>query len=275
MPHPLITSLQNDRVKHAVRLQNRRFRDRVGETIVEGIDECRLALQNGFTPSILYICPQIFEAGQLETLLQQLDKRSMPQPIEVSEAVYARMAVRKSTGGVLMILPYWERDLSGLALSKRPFLAVIENVEKPGNLGAVLRTADAVGVDGVIVCSDSDTRPVDIYNPNAIRASLGAIFSQPVVLASTERFLSWAKQHQIRTVVATPDATKRYTAHDLTQPVAVVTGSEAHGVSEQMRAGADELVMIPMNGQVDSLNLSVSTAILLYEVRRQRTANIG
>lgn len=268
--YPEITSLQNNRIKHVVKLQSRRFRDRVEQTVVEGVRECRLALQNGYVPLFAYACRSVADTDDLDGLLSELEEAGT-SIVEVSEAVFAKMAYRKKTGGLLIVLPYWQHDLTQFTMSTRPFLAVIEHVEKPGNLGAILRSADAAGVDGVIVCSTLESNPVDLYNPNAIRASLGAIFTRPVFQTSTHNFLSWAKARRIQIVVATPDASQRYTAVDFTQATAVVTGSEAHGVSEQMRAEADVTAVIPMNGQVDSLNLSVSTAILLYEALRQRT----
>ena len=142
---------------------------------------------------------------------------------------------------------------------------MIDRPEKPGNLGAILRTADAAGVDGVIVCGG-----VDLHNPNVVRASLGALFTVPVAEAGAAEAIAWFTAHGIRIIATTPDAVTRYTAVDLTGPVAVVMGSEAEGLSAPWLAAADERVMIPMAGAVDSLNLATSTALLLYEVVRQR-----
>jgi len=142
---------------------------------------------------------------------------------------------------------------------------VIDRPEKPGNLGAILRTADAAGVDGVIVCGG-----VDVYNPNVVRASLGTLFTVPVAEATPEAAIAWLRQRGIRLVATTPDAVTPYTAVDLTGPVAIVMGSEAEGLSAQWLAAADVRVVIPMFGQADSLNLATATALLLYEVVRQR-----
>ena len=145
-------------------------------------------------------------------------------------------------------------------------MAVLEGVEKPGNLGGVLRTADAAGVDAILVCGEG----TDIYNPNAIRASLGAIFTVPVIAAATPTLIAWLKAQGLALVATTPAATQRYTQVDLTRPVAVIMGSEAEGLSADWLAAADQQVLIPMNGDVDSLNVSVATALLLYEAVRQR-----
>ncbi len=143
---------------------------------------------------------------------------------------------------------------------------VIEGVEKPGNLGAILRTADAAGVDGLIVCAGA----TDLHNPNVIRASLGTLFTVPIAEATTNDAIAWLHANKIQIIAAAPDATERYTKVDLTHPVAIVMGSEAHGLGTAWRAAADRLVSIPMHGRADSLNLATATALLLYEVRRQR-----
>jgi TrmH family RNA methyltransferase len=162
--------------------------------------------------------------------------------------------------------------LSNLPLSSLPFLAVVENVEKPGNLGAILRTAVAAGVDGVIVCSDG-TASTDLHNPNVILASLGTLFSVPVAAATTCETIAWLQEHEIQIVVATPETENVYTAVDLQTSVAFITGSEAFGLSQQWLVAADKQVRIPMHGTADSLNLATATALLLYEVVRQRSSN--
>ncbi len=147
-----------------------------------------------------------------------------------------------------------------------PFVVIIEGVEKPGNLGAILRTADAAGVDGVVVCAGA----TDLHNPNVVRASLGALFTLPLAEASTSQVITWLQQQQIRAIAASPHGTTPYTAVALTAGVAIVMGSEAHGLDPAWIAAADALVTIPMHGRLDSLNLSAATAVMLYEVVRQR-----
>ncbi len=188
------------------------------------------------------------------------------------------MAYREDSGGLLLVIPYRQHLLPDLAAilataNQAPFLAVIENIEKPGNLGAILRTADAAGVDGVILSRGKFDSSIDVHNPNVIRASLGTIFSVPAIADTNKRVIDWLRRQNIRIVCTTPAADVPYTAVSLTGPIALVMGSEAHGLSAEWLSAADEQVMIPMHGIADSLNLSVATALLLYEAVRQRAAN--
>jgi RNA methyltransferase, TrmH family len=186
----------------------------------------------------------------------------------VTPAVFGKIAYREDSGGLLLVLPYITRSLAAMPIRTAPFLAVIEGVEKPGNLGAILRTADAAGVDGVIVCSGA----TDVHNPNVVRASLGALFTVPIAEAPTATVIQWLQQQRIEIIAAAPTGLCTYTKPDYTAPVAVVMGSEAHGLAPAWVAAAHELVRIPMQGKVDSLNLSAATAVLLYEVVRQRSS---
>lgn len=273
-----ITSLQNARVKNIVKLNNRRHRDAAGLTVVEGVREVEHALQNGIVPLEVYICPPLLDdaaaAGVLVTL-QNLAETGTTQLFEVTPPVFAKMAYREDSGGVLLVIPYFQRALEDLPLPAHPFLVVIEGGEKPGNLGAILRTADAAGVDGVILSPNEDLGGTDIHNPNVIRASLGAVFTVPTAVAPTAQVIEWLRQHGIRALATTPVATTPYTAVDMNGPVALIMGSEAHGLSPAWLAAADEHLVIPMFGRVDSLNLSVATALLLYEAVRQRRPTPG
>ena len=268
-----ITSLQNGRVKQIVKLNQRRQRDAVQQTIVEGVREVSRALQQGIVPHEAYLCPELLTAETREatTHLAQLAQRGDTQLFEVTPDVFAKIAYRGDSGGLLMVIPYLKQSLNDLPLGQTPFLAVVENVEKPGNLGAILRTADAAGVDGVIVCSDG-TASTDLHNPNVIRASLGTLFSVPIAAATTRETIAWLQACDIQIVVATPEAKRVYTAVNLHNPVALITGSEAYGLSQQWLAAATEQVHIPMHGMADSLNLATATALLLYEVVRQRNS---
>jgi TrmH family RNA methyltransferase len=225
-------------------------------------------LAAGLTPQEAYLCPALLtaEGRPVADQLRRLDAARRTLLAEVTPEVFAKLAYRDDSGGLLLVLPYLARTLAGLALPDPLFVAVIEGVEKPGNLGAILRTADAAGVQAVIVTAGA----TDIHNPNAIRASLGAIFTLPVVEAATEATIAWLRSRQARIIATRPDASRRYTDEDYTFPVAVVMGAEATGLSPVWSAAADALVTIPMFGQVDSLNLSTATALLLYEVVRQR-----
>lgn len=264
-----IQSLQNSRIKELVKLSRRRRRDERRVTLVEGVREASRALAAGIVPQEAYICPGLMtdEAAQaLGAELARLEAAGALRLFEVTPEVFAKIAYRGESGGVVLVIPYLSHTLEELARRRPTFLAVIEGVEKPGNLGAILRTADAAGVDAVIVCAGA----TDIHNPNVVRASLGTLFTVPVVEASSEETIAWLRQQGIRTLAATPAGEVPYTAVDMTGPVAVVLGSEAHGLSPTWLAAADARVYIPMRGMADSLNLAISAALLLYEVVRQR-----
>ncbi|MCB9421472.1 MAG: RNA methyltransferase [Ardenticatenaceae bacterium] len=266
----LITSLQNPRVKNVVKLRQRRQRDAQQLTVVEGTREVLRALQQGIVPQEAFICPELIADEEAETAVTRLHQ--LPQTLlnEVTPEVFAKMAYREDSGGLLLVIPYWERTLDALLHSGQPaFLTIIEGVEKPGNLGAILRTADAAGVEGVILAHGA-VDSTDLYNPNVVRASLGTIFSVPVASGSNASVIHWLRQRGIKIIATTPASATRYTAVNLTAPVAIVMGSEAHGLSNEWINAADEQVIIPMHGIADSLNLSVATALLLYEVVRQR-----
>jgi TrmH family RNA methyltransferase len=269
-----IASLQNAHVKAVVKLGKRRQRDRTRTTIVEGTREIARALARGVTPVEAYVCDALVRDAEGQAIREQLEELAAARRTRlypVTPEVFARMAYREESGGLLLVIPYLETDLNSLPLGDPPFLAVIEGVEKPGNLGAILRTADAAGVDGVIVCRAPGQPATDVHNPNVVRASLGTLFSVSVAEADSATVIDWLRARGARVVITSPDATTRYTRADMRGPVAVVMGSESHGLSPRWFAAADEQVVIPMHGMADSLNLATSTALLLYEVVRQRT----
>lgn len=267
MPIPL-TSLQNPRIKNLAKLDKPGERARRQVTVVEGERECRRALDAGIVPVEAFLCRELVSphAAPLVTRLEKLDRQRQTLLYEVPPDIFAKLAYRSESGGLLLVIPYLGRALESLAPPAPAFLTVIEGVEKPGNLGAILRTADAAGVHAVIVTAGA----TDIHNPNVVRASLGALFTVPVAEASPQVTIDWLHRHQIQIVAASPAATTRYTAVDMTGPTAIVMGSEATGLSSTWEQAADFLVQIPMVGIVDSLNLATSTALLLYEVVRQR-----
>ncbi len=268
-----ITSTQNPRVKRVIKLNDRRARDEARQTVVEGTREIRAALGRGVTPVEIYICPELIEGAEAETAaahLRAVAATGMSEMFLVSPEVFARMAYRGESGGLLLVIAYRPVTLADLQFAGAPFLVVVEEAEKPGNLGAVLRTADAAGVDAVIVPGPPDGRGTDLHNPNVIRASLGAYFTVPTIAASNDEAIAWLRDRGIDIVAATPAAETNYTDIDLTGPVALAVGSEAWGLSEAWLAAAERRVRIPMSGAVDSLNLSASAALLMYEVVRQR-----
>jgi len=267
-----ITSLQNPRVKNVVRLSNRRHRDRQQQTVVEGVREATLALRSGIVPDEVFICPEFsgsVERQELDQQLYELAAGGRTRLFQVPPAVFDKMAYRAGSGGVLLVIPYLKRTLQDIAPGGNPLVAVVDGAEKPGNLGAILRTADAAGLDALLLTAD-EPGGTDIHNPNVIRASLGAFFSIPVVTVTMEQALRWLQEKGITTVATTPDAQQVYTAVNLAGPTAIIMGSEAAGLGRQWLDAADIQARIPMTGWVDSLNLSVSTALLLYEALRQR-----
>lgn len=267
MPIP-ITSLQNNRIKDVIKLAKHNERDQRRVTVVEGTRECTHALAAGIIPIEAYLCPSLFDhAGhQIAEQLFRLEAEHRTSLLEVTPEIFAKIAYRGDSGGILLVIPYLAHQLRDFDPPVPAFVAVIEGVEKPGNLGAILRTADAAGVQAVIVTAGV----TDIHNPNVIRASLGAIFTLPVFESPFEATATWLAQRNIQIIAASPEATHLYTEIDYTLPTAIVMGSEAHGLGPNWRSAATNLVTIPMFGAMDSLNLATSTALLLYEVIRQR-----
>lgn len=270
-----ITSLQNPRVKNVVRLSNRRHRDRLGQTVVEGVREASLALQKGIIPLEAFFCPDYLDTIEGQNLINQLLQLTAKKQtglFEVPPAVFDKMAYRGGSSGILLVIPYLTPSFDDLPVEGTPLFAVVDGAEKPGNLGAILRTADAAGLDALLL-TGTEGEGTDIHNPNVIRASLGAFFTVPVVTTTRDQALDWMQENGVTTVATTPEAEQVYTAVSYTGPTAIVMGSEASGLSREWLNTADILVRIPMSGEVDSLNLSVSTALMLYEARRQRTSD--
>jgi TrmH family RNA methyltransferase len=266
MPVEKISSLQNPRVKQLVKLRDRRPRDEAGVFLVEGYREIRRALEKKIALQELYFSPEWF-LGENERALIEQAAAAGAQTFELSKDAFAKVAYRERPDGLLAVAPQWQKALADLTLPARPFLLVVEAIEKPGNLGTILRSADAAGCDAVIVCD-----PVtDIFNPNVVRASTGVLFSVPLVVEESARVLAWLQEKKIRTVATTPAAEKIYSDADLRGPLAVVMGSEQYGLSKFWLEQADLPVRIPMAGQADSLNVAMATIITLFEAVRQRT----
>jgi TrmH family RNA methyltransferase len=262
-PQP-ITSLTNPRVKAAVRLRDHAERDATGLTIVDGAREILRALDAGVRVEQAFIAPDLLRSDDGFAVADRL--RHRPTTLEVSPAVLSRVAFGQRSDGVVAIVATPTRSLDELALPPDPLVVVAEAIEKPGNLGAIVRTADGAGADAVIA---ADPR-TDLFNPNAIRASLGTIFALPAVSATATATLDWLIAHGIRAVAARPDTTTAYTDADLRGPLAIVLGSEAEGLGGIWSDPRVQAVAIPMRGLADSLNVSIAAAVLLYEARRQR-----
>ena len=261
-----ITSLQNPRLKQLVKLRDRRARDDAGVFLVEGYREIRRALEKSVKLTEIYFSPDWF-LGENEPRLIEQARTAGAQAFELTKETFAKVAYRERPDGLLAVAPQWQRKLDELTLSAEPFVLVVEAIEKPGNLGTILRSADAAGCEAVIVCD-----PVtDIFNPNVVRASTGVLFSVPLVVSESEQVLAWLRAKKIRTIATTPAAETLYTKANLRGPLAVVMGSEQYGLSDFWLKNADLPVRIPMSGQADSLNVAMATIITLFEAVRQRS----
>lgn len=268
-----ITSPANPRLKSLVALRRRRARDAAGVTLVEGFEELALALDAGVTPRTLFVCSELFSpsgyAGVQEIGLQtdfvESARAAGAEIVHVGRAAFEKVAYREGPDGLIGLLPPVDRSLADLDVPADALLLVAQGVEKPGNLGAMLRTAEASGV-AAVVAADPVT---DWANPNVVRASKGAVFAVPVATATTAALLDWADRLDIRLVVTTPGASVRYTDVDLTGRVAIVVGAEKHGISPDLLA-AGEPARIPLRGKVNSLNVAAAAAVVLFEAVRQR-----
>ncbi|HSG43190.1 MAG TPA: RNA methyltransferase [Anaerolineales bacterium] len=253
-----ITSLQNPRVKHIVKLrEDKKQRRKDNLLLVEGYDEIQLALAAGHIPQTLLTSPELTSL--------QIDIPSV-ETLTVSRAVFEKISYRHNPDGWVGVFPIPNKTLDDINLSDIPLVIVAESVEKPGNLGAMLRTADAAHVDALLVC---DQR-VDVWNPNVVRASRGTLFSVPVVECDNVSALEWLKAREMRVLAATPSADEIYTDVNMTQPIAIAVGTEDKGLTDYWMSNADIQVKIPMLGTINSLNVSVSTALIVYEAVRQR-----
>ena len=276
-----ITSFQNPTVRNLLLLQEKsRARREQGLFVVEGRRELEHCLEAGFTVKTLFICPGIAETtefvenyflcgspkNQFSTNSQTNDIESVASIIEIPEALYRKVAYRESTEGIIAEVEYKSLTLEELRLPDNPLVMVLESVEKPGNLGAVLRSADAAGVDAVIFCDPL----TDLYNPNLIRASIGAVFTVPTVLASSQEAIAFLQERGIQILTAQLQDSSLYYDIDMRRGTALVMGTEATGLTDLWRKAASAHIRIPMLGQLDSLNVSVSAAILLFEAVRQR-----
>jgi TrmH family RNA methyltransferase len=259
----LITSLQNPKVKEVVKLRDRRPREESGLFLIEGYRELKRALDAGRKIQTLFYCPELF-LGSNEDSLRDQCKAALQ--LRCNREVFAKISYRDRPDGLLAVAPQQHLKLSDLKLKKNPFLLVAESIEKPGNLGTILRSCDAAGVDAVIVCDPT----TDIHNPNVVRSSVGTLFTLPVIEATSDETLAYLKQHKIACLAATPHAEKEFTQVDLKIPLAIVVGTEQYGLTENWMNHADLQVRIPMFGVADSLNVASATTILLYEVVRQR-----
>jgi len=258
-----ITSLQNVRVKEAVKLRDRRTRDESGMFLIEGYRELKRAVDAGRKIETLFVCPELF-LGENES---ELVRKAGCECLECTPEVFGKLSYRDRPDGILGVARQVHLGLKDLELKKIPFLVVAESIEKPGNLGTILRSCDAAGVDAVIVCDPT----TDIHNPNVVRSSVGTLFTVQVVEAGVEETVDFLKRNGISIVAATPHAKEEFTQVNFKVPLAIVVGTEQYGLSENWIRQADIAVRIPMFGIADSLNVASATTLLLYEVVRQRS----
>ncbi|MCF0164562.1 MAG: RNA methyltransferase [Bacteroidales bacterium] len=257
-----ITSAKNPKIRQVCTLiEKSRERRALGLFVVEGKREIEHCIKGGFPIESLFFCEEIAPFNTISELLSP-----ETQVFKVSHEAYSKIAYREGTEGVVAIVRERERKLEEVVLKEAPFVIVLESVEKPGNLGAVLRTADACGAAAVVVCDPL----TDLYNPNLIRASIGGIFTLPVFTCSSEEAFGWLKSNDFQILTAQLQDSELYYDVDMKQPTAVVFGTESTGLSDFWRMRSDKKIRIPMLGELDSLNVSVSVAILSYEAVRQK-----
>lgn len=264
MARPLISSTANPQVKASLRLRDRRDREERGLTIVDGAREVRRAVEAGAEVVELWVAEEACLSADCRAVVSAV---AAPRRVDASPAVLDRLSFGDRSEGVVAVVRTPPTSLQRLDPPPDPLVVILDGVEKPGNVGAVLRTADAVGAAGLVL---ADPR-TDAFNPNAIRASLGTAFSVPIGAGTAAEVRDWCRRHGLRLVAARVDAGVRYTEADLRGALAIVLGSEAAGLGEEWRGPDLEAVSVPMLGVADSLNVSVTAAVLLYEALRQRT----
>ena len=257
-----ITSVQNPFIKSLIQLQEKaKIRKQTGTFLIEGKREIELALKGKYELETVLFLPEIISEEQINKLTnQQLNI------IEISKEVYQKIAYRDSTEGIIAVAKSKSLQLSDLKLKENPLILVLESIEKPGNIGAMLRTADAANIDAVIIANPKS----DIYNPNNIRSSVGCVFTNQLAVCTTDEAIAFLKENDIATYSATLQNSNEYHKESYTSATALVVGTEATGVSQTFRDNSTQNIIIPMQGEIDSMNVSVAAAILIFEAKRQR-----
>lgn len=257
-----ITSVQNPYIKSLLQLQEKaKVRRQTGTFLIEGKREIELALKGGYVLETLLFVNELMSISEIDSL-----KISSVEKIEINKEVYQKLAYRDTTEGILAVAKTKSLSLSDLKLSENPLILIGEAIEKPGNVGAILRTADAANVDAVIIANPKS----DLYNPNVVRSSVGCLFTNQIATASTDEVIAFLKENNINFYSATLQNSTSYHTQDYTKPTALVVGTEATGLTQSWRDEATQNIIIPMQGEIDSMNVSVAAAILLFEAKRQR-----
>ena len=254
-----ITSAQNSFIKSLIQLQEKaKARKQSGTFLIEGMREIELAIKGNYEIETILFLPELVSNNQITKLTDN--------PIEISKEVYQKLAYRDTTEGILAVAKTKSLQLADLKLSENPLILVMEAIEKPGNIGAILRTCDAAKIDAVIIANPK----TDLYNPNIIRSSVGCLFTNQIATGSTEEVIDYLLQKNINFYSATLQNSTSYHTQNYTLPTALVVGTEASGLSELWRKKATQNIIIPMQGEIDSMNVSVAAAILIFEAKRQR-----
>ena len=258
-----ITSPQNTYIKQLVQLKDKsRERKKTGTFLIEGEREISLALKGGYELETVLFYPELFSEEQLNNLTA-----NPFDTIEISKDVYQKLAYRETTEGILAVAKSKENDLTDLKFDKEnPLVLVAEAPEKPGNIGAILRTADAANVDAVIIANPK----TDLYNPNIIRSSVGCVFTNTIATGTTTEIIAFLKANNFNMYCAALQASVNYHIQDFTKPTAIIVGTEATGLSNEWLENATQNIIIPMQGEIDSMNVSVAAGILIFEAKRQR-----
>jgi RNA methyltransferase, TrmH family len=259
--HFTITSTQNPKIKNLLSLEKPRERRKQCLFVIEGAKEIGMALEAGYKIGNLFFCEEIISRNDLQSLGAE-DKLMIP----VSREVFEKIAIREGSGGVLAVAEQKTHRLEEIKLTANPLLLILESVEKPGNLGAILRTADAAGVDAVIIC-DPQT---DFYNPNVIRSSIGCIFTKQTASATSPDTIEWLRRNKVNIHCTYLKASQPYHLVDYKKPTAIVMGTESTGLSDTWVNASDTNIIIPMQGRIDSMNVSTAAAVVIFEAKRQR-----
>ena len=256
-----ITSIQNPFIKSLVLLQEKsKARKQSGIFLIEGKREIEIAMKGGYEVETILFLPELISVVEARKLSKSADL------IEISKEVYQKLAYRDTTEGILALAKTKSLQLSDLKLSENPLILVAEAPEKPGNIGALLRTADAANLDAVIIANPKS----DLYNPNIIRSSVGCLFTNQIATGTTDEIITFLKERKIAIYCATLQNSTSYHTQDYSTPTALVVGTEATGLTEEWRKAATQNIIIPMQGEIDSMNVSVAAAILIFEAKRQR-----
>lgn len=259
----IISSLQNPSVKKILKLSKSRERKLQNLFVIEGARELSLAIAGDYFIEEVYVCRELFTESRYPEAIADIPVERI---FDITPLVFAKLSYRTSSDGIIALAHPKSHNLADIQLSDNPFVIVLESVEKPGNLGAILRTADAAAVDAVIVC-DPQT---DVYNPNVIRSGVGALFIVQTAVCTSEEAMIWLQDNSITPFAAELQAAEMYQNVDFTQPSAIIMGAEAEGLTLEWLSFAMHRIKIPMRGKIDSLNVSVSTAVLTFEAMRQR-----